>query len=85
MVDHFMPLVNRDILTLISGIRVSRRIALQATSTRLNLVGYTNSSSPLAILESLPTTSSTSLMPTRVVRSTSRSSSVRSVSPVGAV
>lgn len=62
-----------------SGIKASSRIVLPVNWTRPSLVVYINSSSPLEILETLQTMSSTSLTRTKMVLLTLKSSSVLSV------
>lgn len=66
------------------GTRASGRTVHQASLTKPSLAGYTNSSSPSAILTNSPTTCSMSLTRTRTEPSISKSSSVLSVSQVAA-
>ena len=81
---HNLPLVIPYHANLSAGTRALRKTVHLVTSTRQSLVGYTNSSSLLAIRANLLTMFSTSLMRTRAARSISRSLFVRSVSLVGA-
>ena len=80
-----IPFIFPYFTNLSTGIKVLKKTVHLVISIRQNLVGYTNSSFPLANLANLLIMFSTSLMKTRVAKSISRSLSVHSVLLVGAV